>query len=175
MNIKTVTHTNEYGEVINSKTFQYKGQFDEKEGYLFWNKKNYVKCFTDIEYPEELTDAEIGKLARLSKKIWGTTNMLGYRGNGSNIKPYTEQQISELIGLRLRQGKRFLSKMVRLGIMIKSVSKGTTEYYFSPVYFFSTNRIDIDLYKVCKRELDKVLNNWVKERFALQIEELEKE
>ena len=101
--------------------------------------------------------------------------MLGYRGSGNVIKPYSEQEISDIIGLQLRQGKRFLHKMIKLGIMVKSVTKDRTEYYFSPIYFFSTNRIDLDLYMKCQEELDKVLNAWVKERYELQIRDLNKE
>lgn len=174
MNYKTITIMNEDGEVINDKTIKYKGRFDNKEGYAFWSGKNFVKCFSDVEYPKELTDSEIGKLARLSKKIYSNTNMLGYRGNGSNPKPYTDKNISEILGLQLRQGRKFLNKMIKLGIMTKFISKESIEYYFSPVYFFSANRINIDMYSKCQEPLDKVLNDWVKERYQLlQREEAE--
>ena len=164
---KNVRITNEYGEDISEKTFTYKGRFDNTEGYAFWSGKNFVKCFSDVEYPKELTDSEIGKLARLSKKIYGKTNMLGYRGNNNKSKPYTDENISVILGLQLRQGRKFLNKMIKLGIMTKFISKESIEYYFSPVYFFSANRIDMDMYSKCKETLDDVLLDWVKERYRL--------
>ena len=167
---KNVRITNEYGEDISEKTFTYKGKFDNAEGYAFWSGKNYVKCFSDIEYPKELTDSEIGKLARLSKKIYGKTNMLGYRGN-NGTKAYSDEDISKILGLKIRQGKKFLNKMIKLGIMTKSISKERIEYYFSPVYFFSANRINLEMYEKCREPLDKVLFDWVKERYQLLQEE----
>lgn len=171
MNNRLIRHTNEHGEIISEKVFTYKAPFEDDEGYLFWNKKNFTKSFNDVEYPSELTDSELGKLTRLTKKVYSDTNMIAYRGNGGRIKPYTDEKISELLGLQLRQGKRFLNKMVKLGIICKYNNRGITEYYFNPLYYFSNKRISLDLYLKCKEQLDKVLDDWVIRRYMLLVNE----
>jgi len=171
MNIKTTRLTNPNGELLSEQISKYKSVFEDDEGYLFWNKKDYTKSFQDVEYPKELTDSELGKITRLTKKVYADTNMIAYRGNGGRIKAYTDEQISGYLELGLRQGRRFLTKMNKLGIIIKHNNKGTTEYYFNPLYYFSNNRINLDLYLICKEQLDKVLQAWVIERYMLLVDE----
>lgn len=175
MYYKQVIHTNENGEVINENTFQYKGTFDEEEGYLFWNRKNAVKSFEGVEYPESMNDMEVGRLARLSKKIWAKTNMLGYRGNGG-VKAYDDEGISKVLGVQIRQGRAFIKKMMDLGIMAKVVietdgSKKEFQYYLNPIYFFSSNRIPLNLYLIFKDQLDTVIDDWVKESYNIKKDE----
>ena len=162
------------GEIYSDKNKFVNSTFDEEKGYLFWNRKNFAKTYRDIDFPEEMTDAEIGKMTRLSKKIWSNTNMLGYRGNGG-IKPYDIEKIGEVIGLKYRQTLRFVNKMMRLGVMAKVKvdvgGKKETHYYINPIYFFSSNRIPLNLYLIFKNELDPFLPQWVIDRFKAQDQE----
>lgn len=170
---KTVIY-NDNGEIVNDKTLRYKNKFDEEEGYLFWNQRNFVKTFSDVEYPKEMNDIEIGRMARLSKKVWSNTNMLGYRGNGG-IRPYDINCIGQIIGIQQRQAERFISKMIKLGIMakvsIKVEGKTEVQYYLNPIYFFSSNRIPLNLYLIFRKQLDEVLPKWVKESYDTQVHE----
>ena len=143
--------------------------FDEDRGYLFWNQMDYTKTFQNIDFPQDLSDDEIGKLTRLSKKIYSTTNMLGYRGNGG-VKPYSAKQIGELIGLKERNALRFLKKMQKFKI-IKPIpvdfgDRVEMQYYFNPIYYFSNRRLSLNLYLLFHEELDEVLPDWVIKEYA---------
>ena len=39
-------------------------------------------------------------------------------------------------------------------------------FYVNPIYFFSSNRIPLNLYLIFRKELDKVLPSWVKAKYA---------
>ncbi len=159
------------GEVRGGKVRHIAAAFDEEKGYLFWARKSAAKSYMDVPYPKEMSHSEIGKLAILAKHIWSNTNMLGYRGNGG-VRPYTAEQIGKLVGLKKYQGGAFLRKMIRLGVMarveIKSEGRQEIQYYINPIYFFSSNRIPLNLYLIFRDQLNKVLPGWVKERFAQQ-------
>lgn len=170
--IKQVRYINtETGEVFGEKNHFFPAAFDEEKGYLFWVRKNSCRSFHDVEFPPEMTDIDIGRMTRLSKKVWSNTNMLGYRGNGG-IKPYDIEKIAEVLRLKPRQTRNFISKMIKLGVMAKVKvevgGKKETHYYLNPIYFFSGNRIPLNLYLIFREQLDAVLPEWVKEKFAEQ-------
>ena len=94
--------------------------------------------------------------------------MLGYRGNGG-IRPYNDLQIWQIVGLKEHRAKKFIRKMISLGIMARAtveVGGGKeVQYYVNPIYFFSSNRIPLSLYLLFRHELDKVLPAWVKAEY----------
>jgi hypothetical protein len=159
------------GEVCSTKVQHIAAAFQEEKGYLFWARKNFAKSFQDVPYPENMSILEIGQMAVLAKHIWSTTNMLGYRGNGG-VKPYDAGGIAKILGVGLRRAQQFISKMIRSGMMarveIKTESGTEVQYYINPVYFFSSNRIPLNLYLIFRRELDKVLPEWVKDEYRRQ-------
>ena len=168
--IKTTQLTDEKtGEVCSVKKHFMESAFDEEKGYLFWARKSFTKSFHSVDYPKEMNDLDLGRMARLAKKIWSNTNMLGYRGNGG-IKPYTVEKIGEVINLKPRQAKTFVDKMISLGVIAKvNVDTGghkEVHFYVNPIYFFSSNRIPLNLYLIFRKELDKVLPSWVKAKYA---------
>jgi hypothetical protein len=159
------------GEVLSSKVMHIAAAFDEEKGYLFWARKNFSKSFMDVDFPLQMTMKERGQMATLAKKIWSSTNMLGYRGNGG-VRPYSVEQIGKVIEVKPYQAAAFVRKMIRLGIMarvnVKVGDRQETQYYINPVYFFSSNRIPLNLYLLFRKELDKVLPEWVKKQYARQ-------
>jgi hypothetical protein len=162
------------GEVKHTTTKRFPARFDEAKGYLFWERKDFAKSFLDVPYPEEMTDAEIGRIAKLAKKMWSNTNMLGYRGK-KGVVPYSVEQIGKEIGLGPRQARRFLAKMIKLG-MIQTHPEGkgrekVVQYYINPMHFFSSNRIPLGLYLLFKEQLDKELPDWVKGEYKKAEEE----
>lgn len=159
------------GEICADKARFISAAFDEEKGYLFWVRKNFAKSFQDVDFPSEMSFTEIGRMAKLAKKIWSNTNMLGYRGHGG-IKPYNVEMIGEVIGLKPRQAARFVDKMIRLGVMAKvtvqAEKKREVHYYINPLYFFSSNRLPLNLYLIFRNQLDPFLPNWVIHRFNEQ-------
>jgi hypothetical protein len=159
------------GEVLRNKGKEFPPAFDEEKGYLFWNKKNFAKSFHEIEYPEEMNDLEVGRMARLAKKIWSNTNMLGYRGNGG-IKPLTVEQMAVILKMKPRQAYKFIAKMISLGVMAKvkveTEKNVQIQYYINPIYFFSSNRLSLNLYLLFKDSLDAVIPAWAKREFEKQ-------
>lgn len=150
---------------------EYPAVFDEGKGYLFWARKSFSKSFHCVDFPPEMTDLEIGRMARLAKKIWSNTNMLGYRGNGG-VRPYTIEMIADVLRMSTRQTYRFVEKMIRLGILARVTveTRGTVEnsLYVNPIYFCSTNRIPLNLYLIFQKHFDEVMPAWVVERYREQ-------
>ena len=165
---KTQIIDNETGKLCSTKVQYISAAFREDRGYLFWARKNFAKSFQDVPYPPEMSFDEIGQMAVLAKHIWADTNMLGYRGNGG-VKPYNVEQIGQIIKVGRRQAYRFVNKMIRLGMMakvkIKTKTRTEMQFYVNPIYFFSSNRIPLNLYLIFREQLDEVLPEWVKAKF----------
>jgi hypothetical protein len=159
------------GEVRSVQEKNFAPVFDEEKGYLFWARKSFAKSFHDVDFPEEMNDLEIGRMARLAKRIWSNTNMLGYRGNGG-VRPYSTDKIAEVLNMKTRQAYRFIEKMVKLGVLarVKVETGGSkeTHLYVNPIYFSSTNRIPLNLYLIFRKQLDEVFPEWVKESYRRQ-------
>jgi hypothetical protein len=155
--------------LVNSRGFKQEDLFDTSKGYLLDFHQGGVRMFYDVNYPDEMTFAERGRLATLAKKIWSNTNMLAYRGNGG-VKPMTVEQIGEVIQLKPYQTRAFLRKMVRLGVMAKATievsGQKETQWYISPLYFFSSKYLPLNLYLLFRKQLDGVLPEWVKQKFS---------
>lgn len=159
------------GEVLDRKVVTFPAYFDEEKGYLFWSRKNHTRSFQDIPFPEDMTDSDIGKLARLSKHIWSDTNMLARKGSGG-LRPLGVEDIGRIVNLKRRQTYTFIKKMVELGVMAKSKTKvgDVVEnfYYINPIYFCSSKRIPLHLYLIFRKQFDEVLPKWVIKKFNSQ-------
>lgn len=156
------------GEVVSRRVLDF-NVFNEERGYLFWNRKNFAKTFQDTVFPREMTDAEVGRLTRLTKRVWSNTNMLAYR-SARGVRPMGPEEIGAYLGLSRTRAYVFLGKMLRLGVVarvdVAVESRAETHYYVSPLYFFSSNRIPLNLYLIFRRQLDAVLPGWVRQRFS---------
>jgi len=143
--------------------------FDEEKGYLFWARKSFSKSFADIDFPDDMSDLEIGRMARLAKRIWSNTNMLGYRGNGG-VRAYSIDMIADILKIKTRQAYRFIEKMIRLGVLarvtINTDQRKETQLYVNPIYFFSSNRIPLSLYLIFHRQLDQYIPKWAQEAYG---------
>ena len=169
--IKKTQYINTDTGVIQKENTQFiAAAFHDEKGYLFWARKNFSKSFVDVDFPKSMTMKERGQMATLAKKMWSTTNMLGYRGNGG-VKSYNDEQIGNIVGLKSYQAKSFMRKMIKVGMIAKVVvtteGERVTQYYINPIYFFGSNRIPLNLYLIFKSQLDKVLPEWVLEKYAL--------
>lgn len=151
------------GEIVSEKQWYIEDVLNE-DGYKVPTHKKRAAMFADVRFPAEMTDTEIGKMARLSKLMISTSNMLGYK-KGRCILPYTEKHIIDILDLSQYRGKEFIQKMIFIGVMQKTVRKimtmETEEYYINPAYFFAGKRISLNLYLLFREHLNAVLPNWV--------------
>jgi len=156
--------SNDYGEMISNKSVTYKGRFDVESGYLFWAQRNFVKSFPDVDLPAEISDDERGKLDKLSHKVFESTNMLAYRGH-DGITPFGLKDIGETLKLGERQTRRFVDKMLQLGIMarvfVDCKGKRIMQFYLNPMYYFSSTRLSLNLYLLFQDQLNEVLPRYV--------------
>ena len=168
--IKRVQYIDTGTGVVEKENIQHiAAAFNDEKGYLFWARKNFAKSFVDVDFPKSMTMKERGQMATLAKKMWSTTNMLGYRGNGG-VKAYNGIQIGSIVGLKAYQAKSFMRKMIKVSMIAKvTVMTGderVTQYYINPIYFFGSNRIPLNLYLIFKTQLDQVLPVWVLNKYA---------
>ena len=167
---KVTNIVDDNGEIVSTSSKFFKDMFDEEKGYLFWNKSNFVKTFQDIELPSNITKADIANLFLLSKKIYSTSNMIGYRGNGC-VRPMSTAQMAKAIRDTDRHTVAFLNRMMKNRIIAKvNITIGeeaVTQYYFNPIYFFSSNRLSRNLYLLFQRDIDYFIPEYVKQKFRL--------
>lgn len=159
------------GEVLGQtkQVRHFDAKFNRVRGYLWWNQKGGAKSFFDIPFPKDMSMIDRGRLATLSKYIWGDTNCLGYRGHGG-FSPYSVEQVAKLIEVNSEQAERFLVRMKKMGI-IKPIfvtfgERCETQYYINPLYYFSNRYLSANLYALFHEELEAYLPDWVKEEFA---------
>ena len=158
------------GEVVKQKEFYVKNKFDAEKGYYFTSQKNRISIFPSNMH-EELTDADIGKMFKLSKHLQANTNLLVYR-SGNNIKPMQIKHIAKLLEISERSCVRFINKMIKLHMMEKTIEKnsklsfyGCNKYFICPTVFFCGCWLNYNLYIMFKRDLDRILPNWVISKF----------
>lgn len=168
MGYKETAYYDNKGQETNRIKSYIPDRFDDEKGYLFWNKTSFVKTFQDVELPKELRKVDIANLFLLSKRIYSDTNMIGYRSNG-RIRPMGIKQMAEAIKDTERHTVTFIKRMVKLRIIAKvNVEVGsdkTTQYYFNPIYFFSSNRLSYNLYCLFQNDIDPFLPAYAKEGF----------
>jgi len=165
--LQVVKNISSEGELLSEKRKYIEDTLTD-EGYKVPSHKLGAKIFADVQFPDEMTDSEIGKMARLAKLMVATSNMLGYRSR-IGIKPYTGTQLIEIIGLSSKRGKEFIEKMIQLGIMQSQIRKygdiESEEFYINPAYFFAGKRISLNLYLLFREHLDQILPEWVRSEF----------
>ena len=156
------------GEVIFTKVQSLDFMFPDDKGYRMFNQKHTVRMFPDIDFPEGLTDRDELYLYRLARKIIGDSCMIGYRSGGS-IKPAQDTHIQSVTGLGDERFRKWISKMMRLGMIarltIEIEDQQHTQYYMSPLYFFSGKFVSLNLYLLFQEQLDQHLPEWAKAKY----------
>lgn len=158
------------GEVVKQKEFYVKNKFDAEKGYCFTSQKNRINISPNNIH-EEITDADIGKLFKLSRQLQANTNLLVYR-SGNNIKPMQIKHIAKLLEISERSCVRFINKMIKLHVMGKTVERNCKfslicykKYFLCPTVFFCGCWLNYNLYIMFRSDLDKILPNWVISKF----------
>lgn len=163
------------GEVVYEKTFKLYSPFKEGRGYNFKYKSLNVRSYFDIELPKCFTDSEIGKIHRLSRRIYSSSNLLARRSN-NNIVPLTKKDIQGIVGLYRTKFYPFWNKIIDNKI-IKPVMLDGSEYFcFNPIYFNTTTYLPLYLYITFQKELQDHLPKWAIEKYLeMQPKQEEKE
>lgn len=63
-----------------------------------------------------------------------------------------------------------MDKMTDLGLVanvkVKVGGVVETQWYINPIYFFSANRLPLNLYVIFRKQMNAVLPQWVIDRFG---------
>lgn len=145
--IKNIKYISDDGEVLNEQNLEFTNSMNEK-GYRIPSHKKGARYFTDIQFPKDMTDSDIGKMVRLSKYLI-KDNAIGDK-NGL----YEINDVGNIISLSGRRLKYFLDKMICLKVM--EHEKG---YYINPSYFMANgHRITLKTFKLF--DLKNILPVW---------------
>jgi len=158
------------GEVIwqheQVQTYRY---FDEEKGYLFKLNQESIKTFPGCGLPEDLTESETARLYRLSLTMHKGSNLLCYR-SGNVTKAMNTAKIAGYLRLSIRRTLLFLQHMIQRRIIgrvkVKIGNSQETQYYLNPLYFFCGKWLNVNLYFLFRRDLDRVLPKWVIQKFS---------
>lgn len=158
------------GEVLSqSEQMQNVKYFDEEKGYLFKLNQESIKTFPGCGLPEDLTESETARLYRLSLTMHKGSNLLCYR-SGNVTKPMNTARIAGYLRLSTRRTLLFLQNMIHRRIIgrvkLKVGNSQETQYYLNPIYFFCGKWLNVNLYFLFRRDLDKLLPKWVIDRFS---------
>jgi len=151
----------EHGEIVNEKVVKYYSPFKPGKGYNFKYKSTKIKSYLDIPLPDEFTDSEIGKLTRLSRCMYSSSNLFAKRSTGNRIVPVSKNDIRKIVGLSQNRFYEFYNKAVTHKILKSIVLDGDTYYCLNPIYFNSTEYIPLYLFIAFQSELSEHLPKWV--------------
>lgn len=168
---KTTTYTNpNTGEFYEKKTFV-DMQFDEEEGYLFWNKKSSIRTFLDMPLPREFSWADKGRINEIKHYMMKDSQLLVYRSNNC-LKALGISQLSRIWGLSEKHTKNLIRKMKQYGIIKEVKTSGAIYFAFNPMYGSKAKRVSLLMFLWFQDEFKKVMPKWVIDKFIEQAEEL---
>lgn len=146
-------------------------QFDEEEGYLFWNQKASIKTFLDRKLPDEFSWAEKGRIDELRHYMMKDSQLLVYR-SGSCIKPIGISELCNILNMSTRQSRALVKKMKDNGIIKEVKTDGNVYYAFNPIYGLKSKRVTLIMFLWFQDEFKKVMPEWVIKKFIEQANEL---
>ena len=172
--------TDTQGNEINTKTEQFKSRWDDELGYRMYHNRKAIWGMK-LPYPDEIDDADLGRLTRLSHYLVGDSNMLGYRGNGNRIRSMTPSDMSDVLNRNERTVFRLLQMAVKYKLMnkvaeIRESSDGVrtreVKYYMNPLYFSVNKTISVGLFLMFQDELIPYMPTWVVSNYLNAAKEL---
>jgi hypothetical protein len=150
--------------------------YDPEKGYNFKYKSNKIQSYFGIDLPEELNITEKGRLYVLSKKLYPGSNMLGKRV-GSGVRPFRTDELAEIVQLKGRQMRNFLSKAIRLNVIrlveYKDKDGIQHQYYMNPVFFNACRYISLNLFILFQDSFRQYLPKKILDLFLDQQEALQ--
>ncbi|KAA0941641.1 hypothetical protein FQ087_21040 [Sporosarcina sp. ANT_H38] len=129
-----------YNNDSDSRTTRFAGRLDNSRGYATYYNGKTIMSSVDVVYPKDATDADLGRMMKLSKYLQPKANYLGYKGN-KDINSMDAVKIGEAIGVGESQAKRFIKRMTDTGMMMR----GAKRYYINPIYFLNGKYMNDEL------------------------------
>jgi len=164
----------EDGEIVKESVKKLYNPFKEGKGYNFRYKSLNVRSYLDIPLPECFTDSEVGKIYRLTRYIYSSSNMLAYR-SGGRVYPFTKEDIRKIIVLHRNNFNPFWNKVLANKVIKPIVIDGMEYFCFNPLYFNSTQYMPLYLFIAFQDELREHLPEWVIEKYLDMQEEVKQE
>ena len=135
-------------------------KFSYEKGFSFWLCVHPIKSYVGYDLPQGVSDADIGRLHKLSKLLQKNSNLI-VKHYENYEKPMDEEMIAQALNLVVRVCQRFLLRMIRKRI----IKRDGNLYYMNPIYFFRGQYLSWHLYNLFQKDLDCVLPQWVIDRF----------
>ena len=160
----------ESGQVLSkSEQLQNYKYFDPEKGYLFQPNRDSIKTFPGCGLPDDLTETETARLYRLSLAMHKDSNLLCYKSRNA-VKPMNTAKIAGYLRLSPRRTALFLQNMIHRHIIgrvrVRIGNSQETQYYINPMYFFCGKWLNVNLYFLFRRDLDKMLPQYVIQKFG---------
>lgn len=152
------------GELLAQRTQKFYNPMKEGYGYNFKYKSAMTKSYLSISLPECFSDAELGRIYKISRMIYSKSNLLAKRTNGG-IVPLTREEIHEKIGLHRTKFVQFWKKLIENKIIKSIPISGKNFFCISPLYFNSTVYIPVDIFIAFQEELKEHLSKRVFEAY----------
>jgi hypothetical protein len=124
-----------------------------------------IRSYPSISLPECFSDAELGRIYKISRMIYSKSNLLAKRTN-NGIVPLTRDEIHEKIGLHRTKFVQFWKKLVSNKIVKAIPINGQNYYCISPLYFNSTVYIPVDIFIAFQDELKEHLSKRVFDEYV---------
>lgn len=123
-------------------------------GYGVPSKKRGARIFWGIDFPEEMSDGDIGKMTKLSKHLIHGNVIGEWRGGR---RPWTIENIADVLGMERRGALAFMARMRNVG-MVEKVGK---TYVVNPAYFLRSNtRISKALMMMFEDTIHSIMPDW---------------
>ena len=135
-------------------------KFSYEKGFSFWLCVHPIKSYVGYDLPQSISDADIGRLYKLSKLLQKNSNLI-VKHYENYDKPMNDEMIAQALNLVVRVCQRFLLRMMRKRI----IKRDGNLYYINPIYFFRGQYLSWHLYNLFQEDLDCVLPQWVIDRF----------
>lgn len=156
----------ETGEVFDNRFSKYP-LWSADKGYKFRLGCNQSRVFSDVSFPKDLSVSDLGRILLLQRFIQKDTNILVKRTSGG-YRNLTTSQVIKAVGLKERQGRSFIRKLIRVGIIgrvdVCMEDKTDYHYLFNPIYFHNSKYLNKYLYQTFKQWLDPYLSKWVRDK-----------
>lgn len=143
------------GEVLSTKVIDLFNRWDDRRGWKYYQGRASIMGVRGKQFPEGVSDAEIGRLARISQYLIGDSGILGYRGSGNTIKPVTLETMSHILGISQRSAYRLLSTAREKGLIAEMILDGQTWFCMNPLYFTASDWIPLSLFLCFREHIEK--------------------
>jgi hypothetical protein len=154
----------ENGELVKDRKIKLYNPFKVGRGYNFKYKSLNVRSYLEIPLPDCFTDSEVGKIYRLTRSIYSSSNMLAYR-SGGKIYPLSKEDIRKIVVLHRNNFNPFWHKVLNNTVIKPVVLDGSEYYCFNPIYFNSTLYLPLYLFIAFQDELINHLPKWVVSKY----------